>query len=62
MLSKAPSSADQDMSKESGGGRQHEPVQSSTKGPVSHGYPTLPFIDVIQAWLLMHTAGLFDGE
>lgn len=62
MFSKAPTSADQARSKGSGGGQQHEPVQPSAKGPVSHCYPTLPFIDAIQACLLMHTVGLFDGK
>lgn len=62
VFSKAPSSADQARSEGSGGGWQHEPVQPSAKGPVSHCYPTLPFIDAIQACLLMHTLGLFDGK
>ena len=62
MFSEAPSSADQAMSKRSEGGEQHEPMQPSAKGLVSHCYPTLPFIDAIQACLLMHTVGLFDGK
>lgn len=62
MSSKAPSSAEQAGSKGSGGGREHELVQSSAKGPISHCCPTLPFIDAIQACLLMHRVGLFNGK
>lgn len=62
MFSKARASAAQARSRGSGGGQQHEPMQPSAKGPVSHCCPTLPFIDVIQACLLMHTVGLFDGK
>lgn len=62
MFSKAPSSADQARSKGIGGGQQHEPVQPSAKVPVSHCYPSVPFIDAIQAFLLIHTDGFFDGK
>ncbi len=62
MFSNAPSSGDQGRSKGSGGGQEHELVLSTAKGPVSHCYPTLPFIDAVQACLLMHTVGHFDGK
>lgn len=62
MFSKPPASADQATSEGIEGGQQHEPVQPSAKGPVSHCYPTVPFIDGIQACLLMDTVLLYDGK
>lgn len=58
MFSKVSASADPARSKGRGGGQQHELVQPQAKRPVSHCYPTLPFIDAIKACLLMHTVGL----
>lgn len=61
MFSKTPSSAAQAMSKGNGGTQQHEPLQPSSKGPVSHFCLMLPFSDTIKPFLLVHTFG-FDQK